>query len=329
MCHCYYTATMSLYQFAATFLSLVVPLAVGYLLSDTEVLRSARSRKRMKEFEKQQEDLELREQLITKKEKSLVAQEHMFVEQESAMAAREMKVVELEKREVSLSEKVSEWLEEEKEREKTLLCREKSVLEKEKVLDDRESSLAEKEAALKTREIDLAEKESGLLELEKRLKEKESMGPAVVEEVSTGEDEVAEPVVEEQSNVNAEKEKRIVMIKDELQNLIKQAEQEELEDEMEEEAVTALEKAALIVAYRKKYYDVLKDRLIYFPTVAQSVVSYTLMEEAEKYYYDEDDEFPTVYSGALRSVVTMNMGDDDDDDMDEEYMTKLALDVEI
>ena len=105
---------------------------------------------------------------------------------------------------------------------------------------------------------------------------------------------------------------------------------QDLEEEMEKQAYEALEKAALVVCYRKKYYDVMNDEFIHFPTVSKTIISYALMEEAEKYYYEEDDEFPMDYSAALRSVVTTNMiGDDNNDDIDEEYMAKLALDVDI
>lgn len=62
--------------------------------------------------------------------------------------------------------------------------------------------------------------------------------------------------------------------------------------------------------------------------VTKTIVSYALFEEAEKYYYEEEDEIPMEYSVALRSVCAMNMGDDDED-ADEEYMSMLALDVEI
>jgi hypothetical protein len=126
----------------------------------------------------------------------------------------------------------------------------------------------------------------------------------------------------------SEKEKRKVLIEEELHRIIKETEENELEEEIEPEALAALKKAAMIVAYRKKYYDVFKDDFIYFPTVTAALMNYALIEEAEKYYYDEDDEFPMYYSAALRSVAAMSAADNDDS-VDEDYMERLAMDVDI
>ena len=124
--------------------------------------------------------------------------------------------------------------------------------------------------------------------------------------------------------------RRKQMIEQEFTQLIKDTEDNELEDEMEPEAVEALKKAANKICFVKKYYDVMNDQLIYFPSVKSTVVSYTLMEEAEKFYFDEEDEFPMQYSAALRSIATESaMGTGDDEDQDEEYMMRLAMDVDI
>jgi hypothetical protein len=126
-----------------------------------------------------------------------------------------------------------------------------------------------------------------------------------------------------------EKEKRKAMIEEELTNIINVlTERTRLEDEMEPEAIAALKKAALIVVYRKKYYDVFKDKFILFPTVAAALINYALIEEAEKYYYEDDDEFPMEYTKALRSVAFM-LGVDESDDVDEAYMERLGMDVDI
>jgi hypothetical protein len=154
--------------------------------------------------------------------------------------------------------------------------------------------------------------------------EEEVPEQVVTEQVVTEE----EPPKTDESEPLSEKAKRKVMIKEELAKIIKETEENELEEELEPEAVAALEKAAMIVAYRKKYYDVFKDEFIYFPTVTATFLNYALIEEAEKYYYDEDDEFPMNYSAALRSVAGMSAADNDDD-ADEDYMERLAMDVDI
>jgi hypothetical protein len=127
---------------------------------------------------------------------------------------------------------------------------------------------------------------------------------------------------------DAERKKRKIMIEDELEKVIKQTQANELAEPFEPEALLALRKAAMEITYLKKYYDAVKDELIYFPSVTKSLVDFSLIEEAEKYYYAEEDEFPMDYSRALRSVATEFIMADDDD-VDEDYMAKLAMDVAV
>ena len=100
-----------------------------------------------------------------------------------------------------------------------------------------------------------------------------------------------------------------------------------MEEDFEPEAVTALQTAANNLAYLKKYYDVIADKVIYFPSVTKLLVNYSLLEEAEKFYFDEEDEFPMDYSAALRTIACAKL--DDENDVDEEYMGPLASDVAI
>ncbi len=105
------------------------------------------------------------------------------------------------------------------------------------------------------------------------------------------------------------------------------------EEDLDLVAIEALQNAAFQLAYRKKYYDVVRDTIVYFPSVARLILRAQLMEEAEKHYYDEDDEWPMEYTKALKSVVremkTIQEQDNDDDDDEEEYMEKLAMDVQL
>lgn len=135
----------------------------------------------------------------------------------------------------------------------------------------------------------------------------------------------------------SEKEKRKTMIEDEFASIIKDTQEyveEYLEEDMEPEAMEACKKAAGQLAYRKKYYDVMKDQIVYFPSVARLIMKNDLQEEAEKHYYDDEDEFPPEYSKALKTVVRekgyyKESDNDGGDGVDnDEYMEKLAQDVE-
>jgi hypothetical protein len=43
--------------------------------------------------------------------------------------------------------------------------------------------------------------------------------------------------------------------------------------------------------------------MVYYPSCRRLVLTKDLLDEAEKHYYDEDDEFPQEYSKAVRTVV--------------------------
>ena len=110
----------------------------------------------------------------------------------------------------------------------------------------------------------------------------------------------------ETSNLS-DKERRKVLIEDELDKIIKGAHgyvQEYLEeDEFESEAIDAITKAANLLAYRRKYFDVMTDQIILFPSIPKLIMKNALQDEAEKYYWEEEDEFPLEYSKCLKTVV--------------------------
>ena len=155
------------------------------------------------------------------------------------------------------------------------------------------------------------------------------------EPVPSGENTVKELVAEEQGDADkapelSEREMRKKMIEEELKKIIEEVEAEELEEPFETEAMEALMKGAMKVTYLKKFYDVMKDEFIYFPDVMSTISNYDLLEEAEKHYYDEDDEFPPEYSAALRSIVLQAIANkSEDEDLDFDYMEPLAMDMEI
>lgn len=133
----------------------------------------------------------------------------------------------------------------------------------------------------------------------------------------------------------SEKEKRRAMIEEELDKVIKATQEYvevNLEEEFEAEAIEALQKAARQLAYTKKFYDVMKDDIVFFPSVQTLIMKNSLQDEAEKYYWEEEDEFPPEYSKALKTVVReqgYRFDDDDGNGDNDAYMEKLAQDVDL
>jgi len=133
----------------------------------------------------------------------------------------------------------------------------------------------------------------------------------------------------------SEKEKRTKMIQEEFDKIIADADEfclEHLEEDMDPEAVEALKKAAYKLAYVKKYYDVMKDEIVMFPSVGKLILKNDLSIEAENYYYEEEDEFPLEYTKALKTVVRSLAKTEEEIEIDEEndaYIEKLATDVEM
>lgn len=119
------------------------------------------------------------------------------------------------------------------------------------------------------------------------------------------------------------------MIDEEITAILKEVEEQELEgEEMEKESKDALIIAANNICYLKRYYDAMNDKLIVFPSVAKTIVDYSLMEEAEKHYWEEEDEFPLEYSAALRSIATDKFEEEEGSDEgghDDEMMDRLSM----
>jgi hypothetical protein len=112
--------------------------------------------------------------------------------------------------------------------------------------------------------------------------------------------------------------KRQLVITQKLDHFIQRAETEELDKEMREEGKKAIRIAVDKFAYQKKYYDVSRDRVIVFPTVAQCLVRMEVYEEAEKHYYDPCDDYPLKYIAALKEVAFQEQDWSDDDDLIEQ-----------
>jgi hypothetical protein len=78
-------------------------------------------------------------------------------------------------------------------------------------------------------------------------------------------------------------------MEEELKTLIQRAEDEELGAGMRPEAVTALIQAVKTVAPG-------------FPSLPECLMGGKVYEEAEKHYFDPDDEFPLKYISAMKSM---------------------------
>ena len=133
----------------------------------------------------------------------------------------------------------------------------------------------------------------------------------------------------------SEKEKRDMLLTKELDTIIKAAEDYCWvileEEEFDPAAINAIRRAAEELAYRRKYYDVMKDEVLFFPTVTRLIMTNTLMERAELYYYEEDDDaFPPEYSKALKTVCRESgLIKEDESTENDDYMEKLAQDVDL
>ena len=133
--------------------------------------------------------------------------------------------------------------------------------------------------------------------------------------------------------MSSDKEKRDQLLKEELDKIIALTQDycwEALEEELEQEAVEAIRKAAQQLAYRRKYYDVMKDQVVFFPTVTRLLMTNVLQEKAEEYYYDDDDEFPPEYAKAFKTVCReKGLVKESDSQENDEYMEKLAQDLDL
>jgi len=109
---------------------------------------------------------------------------------------------------------------------------------------------------------------------------------------------------EEETDALVEREFRKELIREELETMIRAA--NDMTDEtMEPEAVEALGIAANRVAYLQKYYDVASCQYIYVPSVAYTILDGSLLWEATKHYFGSRSrlEFVTVHAADLRAAI--------------------------
>jgi len=112
---------------------------------------------------------------------------------------------------------------------------------------------------------------------------------------------------------------RDTLVLTEIRKMIKDTEDNEIEDEMDEDVKACLEKAALqSPAYTRRWYDALKDNWIHCPSLATIIMDFTLIEAAEVLY---GDELPMLYTVSLRSVASEVMSGEEELP---EYVYRLA-----
>jgi hypothetical protein len=107
----------------------------------------------------------------------------------------------------------------------------------------------------------------------------------------------------------------------ELNDMIRTAEDYEIEDDMDMEVVKCLRRAALqSAAYTKHWYDAVSDSFWHIPTLAGVLMDFSLIELAEDWY---EEELPMLYTVSLRAIaVEISQGEEEVP----EYVLKLLVD---
>eukprot|EP00980_Cylindrotheca_fusiformis_P023646 scaffold10700_cov108-Cylindrotheca_fusiformis.AAC.10 len=116
---------------------------------------------------------------------------------------------------------------------------------------------------------------------------------------------------------------REAMVLQEIDEIIRQAEKFEIEDEMDEEVIEVLREAAVkSAAYTKRWYDVFTDSFIHCPSLATTLIDYSLLEIAEELY---GEELPMLYTVSLRAIACEHAKDEEEIP---DYVFKLATEGE-
>jgi hypothetical protein len=105
----------------------------------------------------------------------------------------------------------------------------------------------------------------------------------------------------------------------EINKMMKDAEDEEIEGDMDDEVKECLREAALkSPAYTKRWYDALTDNFIHCPSLATIIMDFSLIELAEKFY---GEELPMLYTVSLRAIACQVSQTEEDVP---EYVYRLA-----
>lgn len=100
--------------------------------------------------------------------------------------------------------------------------------------------------------------------------------------------------------------KRVRMIKQEMDEILGGAQdyllRHMIDDDLSDEAKSSLFKAAMEMAYHKHHYDNIEHTVTYYPTCKDLVLNHNFIDEAEKFYYRQRDQFPPEYRRAVNSA---------------------------
>eukprot|EP00526_Cylindrotheca_closterium_P013459 CAMPEP_0113648300 /NCGR_PEP_ID=MMETSP0017_2-20120614/25614_1 /TAXON_ID=2856 /ORGANISM="Cylindrotheca closterium" /LENGTH=537 /DNA_ID=CAMNT_0000560501 /DNA_START=171 /DNA_END=1784 /DNA_ORIENTATION=- /assembly_acc=CAM_ASM_000147 len=142
--------------------------------------------------------------------------------------------------------------------------------------------------------------------------EKEGGGGEV--EVPVASDTPAEKDPARDSKKASSRIDRDSIILQEIDEIIRLAEETEIYDEIDDETIEILKESALkSKAYTKRWYDAYTDSFIHCPSLAQTIVDYTLLEIAEDKFQElYEEEFPMLYTVGLRGVACNMVGDEEE-----------------
>jgi len=118
-------------------------------------------------------------------------------------------------------------------------------------------------------------------------------------------EELDELVEREEVQKREEKRLRKRLIQQELDSILEDT-RKDLEidgQDLEPEAIEALGIAANKVAYLRKRYHVPSCRYIYMPSVAETILNGSLLEEACMHYFGAKEEFLVAYAGSLGTTI--------------------------
>ncbi len=117
---------------------------------------------------------------------------------------------------------------------------------------------------------------------------------------------------------------RKTKIQEDLKSIIKETEESELRQPLSPEIIAALKAASLRTALTKKYYDTMQRDYIYYPSVAKSLKSFSLIDEAERVFRNE---FSFELSTALCTVAAYRMKGRDEVNENDSFIKKATVDV--
>ena len=114
-------------------------------------------------------------------------------------------------------------------------------------------------------------------------------------------------------------------IEKDLDSLIKQTEVCELRAPLSPGVVVALNAGSMKTALTKKYYEPRRRRYVYYPSVAQALQNFSLIEEAEKTFHNE---FSFELSTALCTVAaSQTRGNENEVNEDDKFVKEATVDV--